>query len=384
MSSFGENATIERIEEGLLVTTQTSVELTPNIRSSDFILPGDQIQEMPRKIIINYIPEQMTHNELRQLCATRGHLTDFNMVYDLHTGLRRGYAFAEYSRSKEAVEAANQLNGFRVGENHLKVAISKPQDPSICNANLHITGIPKNWSILDLFTYFRFLGQVVNCKLLIIPTIPGNRGIAFVRFANHQQASDVRSRLNGHTPYGEHDPLIMSFAHSNGPRAIRRHAANANMSSHSTSTTVQPQTNSGNTQSQVPQPGSSYLRTLPAPQPVRINLPPPSQQEIANFMTLHRPLFVGLPRPVRQYFNSWPIFVGNLDTTQGETFLRMVFQQYGALESVRIMDKGTPHGQGYGFVNMWNPDEAIVAVLSLNGKEANGRKLAVQFKPLKF
>jgi len=383
MSHANQTTITERIDEGLLTTSPTSIELTPKILLGDL---GDETQEIPRKIIINHISPYTAETELRQLCATKGQMTSFNMVYDRQTGQRKGYAFAEYSQSIEAVQAANELNGTQMGTHFLKACLSRPQDPTITNANLHITGIPKSWVIIDLFNYFRFLGQLVSCKLLTDPVTRMSRGIGFVRFANHQQASDARSQLNGQKPYGEVEPFIITYAHSHGPSVLRRRRE-TNSSGSSSSGTTSPalsQTTSVETQPEASEPTTSYLMTLPMPEPVRISPPPLTAQEIATFMTNHLPLFAGLPRPARQYFNSWPIFVGNLDNTQNETFLRMVFQQYGALESVKIMRMGEADGHGYGFVNMWNPDEAIVAVLSVHGKEENGRKLVAQFKPLKM
>jgi len=308
------------------------------------------------------------------------------VIYDAHTGLRKGYAFAEYRTPREAVEAANDLNGLKVAHKFLKVALARPREAVTQKGNLHITGIPQSWSIIDLFNYFRFLGQLISCKILTDPITRMSRGIAFVRFANHEEASDVRSRLNGEKPYGEREPLIMNYAHACGPRALQRQATTPSVDGSTHSGASSPPSPSEPTETDLAieqqETGGSYLRTLPMPQPVRNNLPQLSQQEVADFMATHRPLFEGLPRPARQYFNSWPIFVGNLDNTQGETFLKMVFQQYGALESVKVMQNGTPRGHGFGFVNMWNPDEAIVAVLSLNGKEVNGRTLVVHFKAL--
>jgi len=52
-----------------------------------------------------------------------------------------------------------------------------------------------------------------------------SKEIGFVRFADHQQASDVRSRLNGQKHYGEVEPLIITYAHLHGLGSLRRREA---------------------------------------------------------------------------------------------------------------------------------------------------------------
>jgi len=93
---------------------------------------------------MNHFSEYTSEVKLRQLCATKENLTSFNMVCDRHTGLRKGHAFTENSHSNEAVHAANKLNGVQIGPNVIKACLSRPQDLSTTNANLHMTEIPKN------------------------------------------------------------------------------------------------------------------------------------------------------------------------------------------------------------------------------------------------
>jgi len=167
-----------------------------------------------------------------------------------------------------------------------------------------------------------------------------SKGTAFLRFASHSQADEVRCRLNGMKPYGESEALIITFAHSNGPNSIKRHiaaAAAANQTHFPSSDSSLASGAAGlDAVGNGDNPNKTYLRSLPMAQPVRINPPPLTYQQVTGFMALHGPFFVGLPRPSRQYFNSWPIFVGNLGTAHDEVFLRMVFQQYGAIQSVKV------------------------------------------------
>lgn len=71
------------------------------------------------------------------------------------------------------------------------------------------------------------------------------------------------------------------------------------------------------------------------------------------------------------------IFVGNLAFKANRDELRALFEQYGAVYSVRIMtDRVTRRPRGFAFIEM---DEGSVAaaIQALNGKELYGRNLRV-------
>ena len=73
------------------------------------------------------------------------------------------------------------------------------------------------------------------------------------------------------------------------------------------------------------------------------------------------------------------IFVAklNFDTREGD--LRDAFEQYGDVDSVKIiMDKFTGRSKGYGFVEMPNDDEALAAIAELNDASFDGRNIVVK------
>ncbi len=72
------------------------------------------------------------------------------------------------------------------------------------------------------------------------------------------------------------------------------------------------------------------------------------------------------------------IYVGNLSYDVGENELRQAFEEFGAVETVKvIMDKYTGRSKGFGFVEMPSDDEAKAAIDALDGKELLGRPLKV-------
>jgi len=72
------------------------------------------------------------------------------------------------------------------------------------------------------------------------------------------------------------------------------------------------------------------------------------------------------------------IFVGNLDFHATDQAVRGLFEQYGAVNSCRIMtDRDTGRSRGFAFVEMENDDEAEKAIAALNGYTLDGRQLNV-------
>lgn len=73
------------------------------------------------------------------------------------------------------------------------------------------------------------------------------------------------------------------------------------------------------------------------------------------------------------------IFVAklNFDTQEGD--LQDAFEEFGAVDSVKIiMDKFTGRSKGFGFVEMPNDDEAQAAIADLDDREFDGRTIVVK------
>ncbi|MEK7152795.1 MAG: RNA-binding protein [Patescibacteria group bacterium] len=72
------------------------------------------------------------------------------------------------------------------------------------------------------------------------------------------------------------------------------------------------------------------------------------------------------------------LFVGKLSFDTTEDALRTLFAQYGTVASAKIIiDRGTNQSKGFGFVEMEDQEAAQAAINALDGKEFEGRILAV-------
>ncbi|HET7921129.1 MAG TPA: RNA-binding protein [Gammaproteobacteria bacterium] len=71
------------------------------------------------------------------------------------------------------------------------------------------------------------------------------------------------------------------------------------------------------------------------------------------------------------------IYVGNLPFTASEEEIRSKFEQFGAVQSVKLIsDRETGRPRGFGFVEM-DQGSAQKAIQELNGKDMGGRPLRV-------
>lgn len=72
------------------------------------------------------------------------------------------------------------------------------------------------------------------------------------------------------------------------------------------------------------------------------------------------------------------LFVGSLAYSATDADLEAFFATVGQVVSAKvIMDRETNRSKGFGFVEMSSDDEAKAAIEQLDGKELNGRPVAV-------
>ena len=70
------------------------------------------------------------------------------------------------------------------------------------------------------------------------------------------------------------------------------------------------------------------------------------------------------------------IYVGNLSFDANEGELKGLFEEYGAVDTVKfISDQFTGRSRGFGFVEMPNREEGMKAIKELDAKDFQGRAL---------
>ena len=73
------------------------------------------------------------------------------------------------------------------------------------------------------------------------------------------------------------------------------------------------------------------------------------------------------------------LFVGNLSYDTTEDTLRTLFDEYGQIESVRLVsDRYTGRSRGFAFVEMSTEQAAEEAIGGMNNKQIDGREIKVE------
>ena len=81
------------------------------------------------------------------------------------------------------------------------------------------------------------------------------------------------------------------------------------------------------------------------------------------------------------FFNFYfmNIYVGNLNYRVREDDLKSVMEQFGAVDSVKVVkDRETGRSKGFAFVEMQDDEDAKKAIEELNEKEFEGRQMVVK------
>lgn len=371
--------------------------------SINHVFSGDR--GMKNNLIVNYLPPNMTQEEVRSLFSSIGDVESCKLVRDKNTGESLGYAFVKYVKGDHAERAVNTLNGLRLQSKTIKVSFARPSSDNIKGANLYICGLPKKMNQRELEILFSQCGKIITARILYENKSGLSRGVAFIRFDQRTEAEAAIHKFNGFKPEGCPEAITVKFANSPsavttkqsgiGPGfpknnfAISNHAIQAAVASTSAS-------NSGTTTSAAGTGANalhpfSQLHQLP-------NMSHSSKMRHNSHMAISGAspspvagvdLFANNPVLTQAMVAScggltnkgWCIFVCNLSPEMEEAELWKLFGPFGAVQNVKmIKDPTTQKCKGFGFVTMSNYEEALLAIHSLNNFVLSNRVLQVSFK----
>ncbi|XP_055694909.1 ELAV-like protein 3 isoform X1 [Lutzomyia longipalpis] len=352
--------------------------------------PGEGSQDESRtNLIVNYLPQTMTQEEMRSLFASIGELESCKLIRDKVTvfpasgnpALQQGkicqslgYGFVNYQKPEDAEKAINTLNGLRLQNKIIKVSFARPSSESIKGANLYVSGLPKSMTQPELEGLFSPFGRIITSRILCdnisvqqfvandLPTSGMSKGVGFIRFDQRHEAERAIQELNGKIPKGCTEAITVKFANnpSNNAKALPPLAAYL-----------------------TPQATRRFAGALPAGR-FSIGKSPllAINKGLQRYSPLAGDLLANTILPGTAMTGSgWCIFVYNLAPETEENVLWQLFGPFGAVQSVKVIrDLQTNKCKGFGFVTMTNYDEAVVAIQSLNGYTLGNRVLQVSFK----
>ncbi|XP_048470062.1 ELAV-like protein 1 isoform X2 [Stegostoma tigrinum] len=163
-------------------------------------------------LIVNYLPQNMTQDELRSLFGSIGEVESAKLIRDKVAGHSLGYGFVNYVAAKDAERAINTLNGLRLQSKTIKVSYARPSSDSIKDANLYVSGLPKTMTQKDLEQLFGRYGRIITSRVLVDQVTGMSRGVAFIRFDRKSEADEAINNLNGHKPPGAVEPITVKLA----------------------------------------------------------------------------------------------------------------------------------------------------------------------------
>lgn len=82
---------------------------------------------MSNKLFVGNLSYNVTENDLQDLFAQHGTVTDVNLMLDRMSGRSRGFAFVTMSTKEEAEAATNALNGHSLDGRALTVNEARPR-----------------------------------------------------------------------------------------------------------------------------------------------------------------------------------------------------------------------------------------------------------------
>lgn len=326
-------------------------------------------------LIINYLPQEMTEEELRTLFSSVGPLESCKLIRDKVTRSSLGYAFVKYEHPSDAKKAIESLQGMKLTNKTIKVSLARPSSNEIKNANLYVSGLPLSCSEHDLRILFARFGAIITSKVLYDES-GQSRGVGFVRFDRRADAESAINGLNNRIPdlNGAIKPLTVKFANPPSQKIqpyldilaqAKGLAGSAFLRQAVGLSGFSPMSSTG-----------SLTGTSPLTSPLSPNSASLLRHNLGSTGNTGSSLNGGVGN------TSWCVFVYNLPSDATELTLFQLFSKFGAIQSTRVVyDENTKKCKGFGFVNMAHYEDATMSILNLNGYCCErGKPLQVSFK----
>jgi len=162
-------------------------------------------------LIINYLPPEMTENDLQTIFEQFGTITQVKIVRNRETKKSVGYGFVKFESESDAENAMRHLNGYRIGKKQIKVSFARPSSDNIKECKLYVSYLPPEYTQQQVINLFSQFGQIIECRLLFDNQTGQSRSTAFVQFNTKQEALNALS-LNGTVLENSSRQLLVKFA----------------------------------------------------------------------------------------------------------------------------------------------------------------------------
>lgn len=82
---------------------------------------------MSTRLYVGNLSFDSTEQQLRDLFAQAGEITDLTLISDASTGQSKGFGFVEMGTDEGAQEAITRLNGYTLDSREIVVNVARPR-----------------------------------------------------------------------------------------------------------------------------------------------------------------------------------------------------------------------------------------------------------------
>lgn len=244
-------------------------------------------------------------------------------------GLSHGHGFIHYETEEAAKQAIERVHGMQIGDKTVQVSTfvkqSDRDSPAMTSfTNVYVKGIPTDWNEAMLNEVFGAYGEITSSCL---SSDPKGRQFAFVNFADSKSATKCVAEL--------HDK---DFRSDEQKRKEENGADGQELFEE-----------------------KLYVQ--------RAQTKNERQREFRQ-----RTAANNVGRPESEGLN---LYVKNLDDASDEDSLRILFEPFGTITSVKTMKDDKGICKGFGFVAFQSPEDATKAVTEMHLKVVKGKPLYV-------
>ncbi len=83
---------------------------------------------MNKKLYVGNLPYETSQEQIRELFAQAGEVTEVTLITDRETGRPKGFGFVEMATVEAGREAIKRFNGYAIGERSLNVSEARPRE----------------------------------------------------------------------------------------------------------------------------------------------------------------------------------------------------------------------------------------------------------------
>ena len=310
------------------------------------------------------------------------------IVRDKATGISMGFGFVNFETNDAAVSAMNAMNGAQLPQGKImKISHARPAWKANIHSNVYVSGLPLEYSENDILVLFNEYADKIENVRKLRDSRGIFRGIAVIRFDSEELAQDAMKKLNDLILPGCQTPLqIRPWRPEFRPERIDSSFLSGSSAASHKSLSPSPTTSYAGLTTPSPTSFNKLKSLSPATPSPRLE----GWQEIwsryveaqmkQNFLTVPTsypmaPTVVDQQVATPSSGTAPSLFVFHLPCDATEATLRVLFEPYGSLASVRVLP-----GKGYGFVNFESVQSAITAIHALNGFKLGNKHLKVEFK----